>query len=319
MDTSPAARAIGDMPMHKWDPTSCGAGALSTVLQHYGDTTTMDTWQAALPKVRGGVMTVDMLLAARQKGYDAQIVTGDPAAIEQAVERGEPVILMLKVVQTVGDRYDFFHYIVVDGVDPVRNLIRTQFGDGKARWTSFSRIDSAWEGAGRAAIFIRPKSAEHMPADLRAAVALEERGQHAEAAAAYRMLLKENPRSVLVWTNLGNAEMHRGRLVEAENAFRKAIEIDGSAADALNNLAWLLYEQKRLDEAEALARRAVDAPAPDPWTRLDTLARIQVARGACGDAMRSWEKALLAVPETRAAERADMNQQLAGTRASCRS
>lgn len=316
--TSPSARAIGEMPMHKWDPTSCGAGALSTVLQHYGDPTTMATWQATLPKVRGGVMTVDMLLAARQKGYDARIVTGDPAAIEAAVQRDEPVILMLKVVQSVGERFDYFHYIVVDGYDPVRNLIRTQFGDGKARWTSFSRIDSAWKGAGRAAIFIKPKAAD-LPADLRVAVALEQRGEHAEAAAVYRALLRQNPDSALVWTNLGNAEMHRGRSVEAENAFRKAIEIDGTAADALNNLAFLLYEQKRLEEAETLARRAVDSPAPDSWTRLDTLARIQLERGACGDAVRSWQKALQSVPETRSSERADMSQQLAVARASCRS
>jgi hypothetical protein len=31
--------------MQKWDIKSCGAGALSTVLQHYGDPTTMKEWQ----------------------------------------------------------------------------------------------------------------------------------------------------------------------------------------------------------------------------------------------------------------------------------
>jgi tetratricopeptide (TPR) repeat protein len=70
----------------------------------------------------------------------------------------------------------------------------------------------------------------------------------------------------------------------AEEAFRKALEIDPDSADTLNNLAWLLYEEKRIDEAEPLARKAVITKAPDPWIRLDTLARILAARGACDEA-----------------------------------
>src|SRR5260370_9367158 len=71
---SPSASVIDRMPMQKWGVESCGAGSLSTVLQHYGDTTSMQQWDALLPKVRGGVLTVDMLIAARQKGFDARLV-----------------------------------------------------------------------------------------------------------------------------------------------------------------------------------------------------------------------------------------------------
>ena len=62
--------------MLKWGIESCGAGSLSTVLQHYGEPTALETWDATLPKTRGGVLTIDMLLAARQKGFDARLVTG---------------------------------------------------------------------------------------------------------------------------------------------------------------------------------------------------------------------------------------------------
>src|SRR3954454_3276623 len=54
------AVTIADMPMQTWGIESCGAGSLSTVLQHYGDRMTMAEWDAALPKTRGGVMTVDL-------------------------------------------------------------------------------------------------------------------------------------------------------------------------------------------------------------------------------------------------------------------
>src|SRR6266567_930265 len=66
---SPSATVIDRMPMQKWGVESCGAGSLSTVLEHYGDTTSMQQWDASLPKMRGGVLTVDMLIAARQKGF----------------------------------------------------------------------------------------------------------------------------------------------------------------------------------------------------------------------------------------------------------
>ena len=36
---SPTAQIIPDMPLLKWGVVSCGAGSLSTVLQHYGNTT----------------------------------------------------------------------------------------------------------------------------------------------------------------------------------------------------------------------------------------------------------------------------------------
>src|SRR3954447_17508097 len=110
-----AATVIPNVPLLKWGVESCGAGSLSTVLQHYGDPTPMETWDAQLPKIRGGVLTIDMLLGARQKGFDAQLVTGTPEVVGAEVAAGRPVILMLQVVQYPGTHYDFFHYVVVDG------------------------------------------------------------------------------------------------------------------------------------------------------------------------------------------------------------
>jgi Tfp pilus assembly protein PilF len=315
--TSNAATVIPDVPMHKWDIKSCGAGSLSSVLQHYGDPVTMQEWDAKLPKTRGGVMVIDLVLAARERGFDSRLVTGDRYMIERELLEKRPVILMLQVIQAPGRGYDFFHYVVLDGIDTERKLMRTQFGDGKARWVKYERIELAWKNAGQAAVLIRPK--DPLTDTLRAAVALEEEGQHEAAALEYRRILESHPDSVIAWTNLGNAEMQRANKAAAEEAFRKAISLDGTAADAMNNLAWLLYEQKRFDEALALARRAVDTPAPDVWARLDTLARIQLDRGECRDAVRSWERALENMPETRTSDRADVNRTLATVRATCRS
>ncbi len=173
--------------MLKWGIESCGAGSLATVLEHYGDPTTMQQWDASLPKMRGGVMTVDMLLAARQKGFDAQLITGTPELVMEELRNGRPIILMLQVIDSPGHQYDFFHYIVADGVDSERGLIRTQWGDRTGRWISLQKLEQPWNGGGHAAILIRRRDRDEAVRDaLRVAISLEDQGKYSEAAAKYR-------------------------------------------------------------------------------------------------------------------------------------
>jgi len=286
---SPTAQVIPNVPMQKWGIESCGAGSLSTVLQHYGDTTSLKEWDAALPKMRGGVLSIDMLVAARKRGFDAQLVTGTPDVVDAELAAGRPVILMLRVIDSVGKKLDFFHYVVVDGIDRDRALIRTQWGDQQGRWTNFAKLEKPWAGGGHAAILIRPR--DGMTEQLRAAVVLEETGDYAAAAKSYRDLLSRHPDSALLWTNLGNADMQLGKRAEAENDFRKALDADPAARDAMNNLAWLLYQQKRLDEAESFARKAASLHGPDSYLVLDTLARVLAAKGNCSEAQAAFQQA----------------------------
>ena len=306
------------MPMLKWGVESCGAGSLATVLQHYGDPTSMQQWDDTLPKTRGGVMTVDMLLAARHRGFDAQLVTGTPQMVADELRSGRPLILMLQVVDTIGHQFDFFHYIVADGIDEQRGLIRTQWGDRQGRWVSLARLEKPWSGGGHAAILIRPRDRDSDVRDaLRAAIALEDAGKFADAAAKYREILAAHPDSVVAWTDYGNAQQQLGDAKGAEEAFRKALAVDPNSRDALNNLAWLLYQQKRLDEAESLARRAVAQPGPDAYLVLDTLARVLAARGSCDEAVRTFQQAIDAVPTSQTQARSGLEQGLRDTRRSC--
>jgi predicted negative regulator of RcsB-dependent stress response len=313
-----SAAVIPDVPLLKWGVESCGAGSLSTVLQHYGDPTSMEQLDQTLPKIRGGVLTIDMLVAARKQGFEAQLVTGTPENVTAELAAGRPVILMIQSVEYPGKNYDFFHYIVLDGFDTAQGLIRTQWGDQKGRWTTFDKLEKPWAGGGHAAIFIRPRAGD---ADaLRAAVALEDEGKFADAAARYREIVALHPASIVGWTNLGNAERQLGHTAEAERAFRKAIEADSTGArDALNNLAWLLYEEKRLDEAEPLARKAVAEPGPDSYLMLDTLARVLAAKGSCDEALTTFRSAIDAVPPARNEARADIEKAMGEAVTRCRS
>jgi tetratricopeptide (TPR) repeat protein len=278
----------------------------------------MQQWDSTLPKTRGGVMTVDLLIAARQKGFDAQLVTGTPELVTEELRNRRPVILMLQVVDYPGQHYDFFHYIVADGFDEEHNLVRTQWGDRKARWVSLTRLEKPWSGGGHATILIHPRTGtDEVREALRAAIALEDDGKYAEAAARYRQILATHPDSSVAWTDLGNAEEKLGDQPAAEDAFRKALALEANSRDALNNLAWLLYQQKRLDEAESLARKAAAQSGPDSYLVLDTLARVLAAKGSCDEAVRTFQQAIDAVPSSQAQARADIENGLAAARRTC--
>jgi hypothetical protein len=273
-----SALIVGKAPLREFGTDRCGAGALSFVLNSLGDPVTLEALDAVLPKAEGGgVLSIDLLLAARARGFSARLVRGSALEIRQSVESGRPVILMLRVLDSPGTKHDLHHYVVADGVDGERALFRMQFGDGEGRWIRLDRIERAWAADGNALLLVEPGdgSGESREERLNRAVELEASGRIEEAIAAYRSVASEQPDWALAWTNLGNAEARAGRTRDAEAAYRRAIATDPGNRDALNNQAWLLLQDgTRLDEAEALARRALAAGGPDEDLVRDTLERI---------------------------------------------
>ena len=292
---SPEASVLDHVPVRAFDDDECGPGSLSIVLNALGDAVSEEELAASLPRTPGGgVLSVDLLLAARQRGFSASLVTGDEEALRHEIREGRPVILMLRLLNVPGRGGDIYHYAVVDGHDPRRRLFRTQFGDGKVRWAGLDQLDGAWNGAGHAMVTV---SAPPALAHMRAAVELERAGRLDEAAMRYTQVLEASPESLRAWVNLGNVEAGRGRPQDAERAYRRALSVSPDDPDALNNLAWLLLQEgSRLEEAEALAHDAAQGRGPDRALVLDTLARVQSARGRCADADTTYAEALALAP-----------------------
>ncbi len=277
--------------MREFEDDNCGPGSLSVVLNALGDPVTEAELVASLPRAPGGgVLSVDLLLAARQRGFSASLVSGSEEMVRAEIGEGRPVILLLKLLNVPGRSKDIYHYVVVDGVDPGRDLLRFQFGDGKVRWTTLEPLEGAWKGAGYALLAVRDPDVRP---NLSEAIALERAGRLDEAAARYRLILESHPDSVRAWVNLGNVRSQQDQEADAERAYRRALALAPEDPDALNNLAWLLLQRdSELEEAESLARSAASRPGPDRALVLDTLARIQGARGRCDEADATFEEAL---------------------------
>jgi tetratricopeptide (TPR) repeat protein len=269
---------------------------LAAVLNSLGDPATGPQLEAELPQVSGGVLSLDLVLAARRRGFEAALLHGDANVLRRETEAGRAAILMVRLLDMPGQRHDIYHYVLVDGFDPERALFRFQYGDGQVRWASLGDVEGSWKAAGHALVRVAP-GAPSLTDSMRRGVGLEADGHWAEAAALYRQLRAAHPRSLRVLVNLGNAEAAGGRRPEAEAAYRAALEIGPTDRDALNNLAWLLLsDPPRLEEAEALAIRGAEAPGAERAPVLDTLGRIQLARGLCPVAAETFARALAEKP-----------------------
>src|SRR5262245_3053106 len=71
LPADPTARVIDHVPLRTFEEDRCGSGTLALVLNVAGDTVTEEELAASLPRERGGVLSIDLMLAARQRGFDA--------------------------------------------------------------------------------------------------------------------------------------------------------------------------------------------------------------------------------------------------------
>ncbi len=155
---NPGAGAVvaDGVPVLDYGIDRCAAGALASVLGYWGRTVDIEELAAELPVVGKGVLSVDLLIEARERGFDARIVEGSADYLEEAILRGEPLILMLRVLDAPGATRDVYHYVVVDGVDSANGLIRVHFGKGAPRWGKLAKVRRAWEATDNFVLHLRP-------------------------------------------------------------------------------------------------------------------------------------------------------------------
>jgi cellulose synthase operon protein C len=96
---------------------------------------------------------------------------------------------------------------------------------------------------------------------------------------------------VSAWVSLGTVQDRLGRYDAAEESYRKALALDGTRVDALNNLAYLLaLRKKNLAEAQTLIERAIAQVGPrGPF--LDSRAIVELASGRQDAALADSERA----------------------------
>ena len=94
------------------------------------------------------------------------------------------------------------------------------------------------------------------------------------------------------YDRMGAADLKLWRIPEAEQAFRKAIEVSGGQyAHPLLALGAILVDQEKFGEAESVTRKGLDL-APESWTGHYYLALALLGLNRLGDAEKNVREAL---------------------------
>jgi tetratricopeptide (TPR) repeat protein len=129
----------------------------------------------------------------------------------------------------------------------------------------------------------------------------EEEGTYEAAEAAYRRAIELDPSLANALTNLGNLMFKRDRLTEAEQLYVRALKIDPEQPEAYYNLGFLLFERGQMTQAiESFERALVSDPSfADAHFNL-AMAYQEQGKGSL--ARPHWEAYLKLDPESQWAE-----------------
>jgi len=273
---------LTQVPFFKQGDFLCGPASLAMVFNAAGVKADVEsvTPLVYLPG-RQGSLQAEMLGATRRSGLVAYNPQPRMEDVLREVAAGTPVVVLLNLsIKLV----PVWHYAVIVGYDLERREVIVRSANRERDEWSFGFLEFFWQDGGYWSMLALPPG--RLPATARepdyaaAVAALEQAGRPLEARASYQALLARWPDNLVGLIGLGNVEYGRKDFGGAERAFRRASVAHPDSAIALNNLAHVLGEMGRLAEAEEVARRAVELQGPlAPETR-KTLDSIRQRRAA---------------------------------------
>jgi tetratricopeptide repeat protein len=118
----------------------------------------------------------------------------------------------------------------------------------------------------------------------------------AKAIAAQRHLAAERPQDPAVWNDLGNLLLLARHAKEAEEAYRKAVELDPNKTSALFNLGLLLQQRGELREALRLYEQVVKLDPQHAWAQYQ-IGSVYEARHQDSKAIEAYGRAFALDPQ----------------------
>ena len=270
-----ASIELAATPFHAQTAHHCGPAALASVLGASGVDVSPEALapQVFTPALKGSLRAE---ITATARGY-ARVplrLEPRPEALFDALQAAHPVLLLLNLGLQSWPRW---HYAVLVGYDAAQARFILRSGTQVREEMSAQRLLSAWSRADRwALVLARPDDIPWFaaPADWLPAVApFESLGRTALAETAYHAALLRWPHSALAWQAQANLRYARDDRTGAEQALRRALELDPGAVAARNNLAHLLLERGCVQQAQ----QQLDALGAPPEVLRAHIARTQAA------------------------------------------
>ncbi|MCI5146731.1 MAG: tetratricopeptide repeat protein, partial [Candidatus Electrothrix sp. AR3] len=125
---------------------------------------------------------------------------------------------------------------------------------------------------------------------------MREQKRFEEAEQAYRRAIEIDSDYVYSWHGLGTLMREQKRFGEAEQAYRRAIEIDSGDVYSWNNLGTLMRKQKRFNEAEQAYKRAIEID-PDKVYSWFVFGTFMIEQKRFDEAEQAYKRAIETDPD----------------------
>ncbi|MFQ5735993.1 MAG: C39 family peptidase [Thermodesulfobacteriota bacterium] len=153
---------IEDVPFFPRTGHMCGPAALASVVSYWSgegadpEEIASDVYVERLK----GTLPMDMLIYAREQGFDASYYNGGMDDLKEKVFAGFPLILFLNLgLRSV----PVGHYVVVVGYsDPLASVLVHSGLKGEGVM-GYAELERAWSKTGHSTLLIRPKAAPGAP------------------------------------------------------------------------------------------------------------------------------------------------------------
>ena len=146
---------INNVPFFPQKRYYCGPASLASVMNFYGVSVTEEEIAKEVYNTKlSGTLSMDILIYARAKGFDAFYYKGNMEDIKKYISIGKPVILFLDLGYFF---YPVRHYIVATGYNDKIGYLIAHSGVEKDKIFSYKEIQSAWEKTGFGTILVLPK------------------------------------------------------------------------------------------------------------------------------------------------------------------
>lgn len=145
---------IEGVPFFPQKARKCGPASLASVINYWGGSVTMDAAAGQIfSKRMAGTLPMDMLIYAKEAGFDAMYYNGGFDDLKRKLSEKTPLILFLNMGY---DLYPLGHYIVAVGFDDNAQTVSAYSDmDGKAVFT-YESLDSAWGKTNYSTFLIKP-------------------------------------------------------------------------------------------------------------------------------------------------------------------
>lgn len=148
-------RYIRDVPFFPQDQYMCGPAALAGVIGFWGGSAGMDDVARGVYEEKlKGTLPMDLLIYAREKGFDASYYRGSFDDLREKISSGTPLILFLNLGY---DAYPVGHYIVVVGYDDRAGVVLAHSAMNREEVFTYKRLKGYWEKTGFSTLIVRPR------------------------------------------------------------------------------------------------------------------------------------------------------------------